>query len=299
LKERIISQSFQRKNPNKVIDSKEEQDIYQKISKASQEKIFQEILQEKGILSQDLHFLDVKILERKIDGYGVDQLSSCTGQNLDFQTSLVFLPKNYLNNIRRITRALGLNRLKLIPEGENLHSVFSGQKRNAFFLDIGGKLTQIVLIKESKLQAVDSFEMGGEVFSQKLSQSFGTTKAQAEDLKIKYAQRILSEEVRKRMRESLFISCQLWFNNLKLKLKDISKERKGIFPPTIFIFGGGSQLPEIEEILSQDIWEDLPFWERPQINFILSKDLKNLEDRSKKINTSQYIPILLLCYATI
>lgn len=296
LKERIVLHSFQRKNHQRIIDRKEENSIYQKILKEGQEKISKEIFQEIGILSQDLHFLDFKILERKIDGYEVEKMEGFSGQNLDFRTLFVCLPKDYFKNIGEIAKSLKLHHLGTISEVENLHSAFSIQKITAIFLDIGGRLTKIFLMEKGEPQAVESFEMGGEIFTQKLSQALGIDKAQAEDLKIRYAQRVLSDEVRKRIREPLSLIGQTWFNSLKLKLKEISGKGKGIFPSIILIFGGGSLLPEIKEILESNNWEDLPFLEEPQIKPLLLKDLKNIEDKKNIINTIQYIPSLLLCY---
>lgn len=296
LKERIILHFFQRKNPKKVINREEENEIYHKILGQAQQKISQKTSQKSGILPKDLHFIDFKILERRINGYQVDQLTGASGQNLAFRTLSTSLPENYLEDIKKIAKDLNLNSLRLISEAENLLLAFSGQKITAIFLDIGGRFTQIVLMKEGQLQALNGFEMGGEIFSQRLSQILGITKVQAEDLKIRYAQRTLSEEARKRVRETLFFSCQSWSNHLKLKLKEISQRKEKILPPTVFLFGGGSLLPEIEEILNEEKWEDLPFLSQPQVKFILPKDLKNIEDKAKIITTPQYIPSLLLCY---
>ncbi|HDZ54399.1 MAG TPA: hypothetical protein ENI19_01330 [Candidatus Nealsonbacteria bacterium] len=296
LKEKIVLNSFQRKNPKKIIDQEEEDEIYHKIINQTQQEVSQGVFQESGILPKDIHFIDFKILERKMDGYQINQLTGISGQNLVFRILFTFLAKNYLENVKKITKDLGLERLKIVSEAENLCLAFSSQKITAVFLDIGGKFTQIVSMKEGKLQTLSGFEMGGEIFSQKLSQILGITKIRAEDLKIRYAQRTLSEEVRKRISEILLYDCRSWFSNLKLKLREISRGEEKILPQTILLFGGGSLLPEIEEILAGEEWDDLPFLNRPQVKFISPKDLKNIEDRAKIISTIQYIPSLLLCY---
>jgi cell division ATPase FtsA len=296
LKEKVIPHSFQRENPKEIISQKEESEIYQKIQKKAQEKVLEEISRQSGILSQDFHSLDFRILEKKIDGYEVEQLAGVSGKDLNFKILFTFLPKNYSKEINEIVKSLNLDNLRLVSTAESLLSAFSGQKITAIFLDIGGKLTQIALMREGKLQGLNSFEMGGESFSERMSQALGVDKAQAEDLKIRYAKRILSEEVRRRVKELLSPAGQSWFNNLKLRLKEITIQTEKILPSTIFLFGGGSQLPEIEEILSQDAWEDLAFLQPPEIKFILPKDLKNIESRENIINTPQYIPPLLLCY---
>lgn len=296
LKEKIVLNSFQRKNPKKIIDQEEEDEIYHKIINQTQQEISQGVFQESGILPRDIHFIDFKILERKMDGYQINQLTGISGQNLVFRILFTFLAKNYLESVKKITKDLGLERLRIVSEAENLCLAFSSQKITAVFLDIGGKFTQIVSMKEGKIQTLSGFEMGGEIFSQKLSQILGITKIRAEDLKIRYAQRTLSEEVRKRISEILLYDCRSWFSNLKLKLREISRGEEKILPQTILLFGGGSLLPEIEEILAGEEWDDLPFLNRPQVKFISPKDLKNIEDRAKIISTIQYIPSLLLCY---
>lgn len=296
LKERIILIFFRRKNPKKIINQEEDNEIYRQILNQAQQKISQEISQETGILPRDLHFIDFKILERKIDGYQVNQLTGASGQDLVTRTLLTFLPKNYLENIEKIAKDLKLNGLRLISEAENLFLAFSDQKITGIFLDIGGRFTQIFLMRDGQLRALNGLEMGGENFSQKLSQSLGIDKVQAEDLKIRYTQRALSEEVRKRIKEIFLSGCQSWLYDLKLRLKEISQREEKILPPTIFIFGGGSLLPEVEETLNEEKWEDLPFLSQPEIKFILLKDFKNIEDKGKIKTTSQYIPSLLLCY---
>jgi len=299
LKERVVPLFWERKDPKKIISQEKENEICKEITNETREKISKGIFQKSGILPQDLLFLDTKILQRRIDGYEINQLAGFSGRNLELRALFAFLPKNYLESIKRITKKLRLGSLKIILESESLISAFSDQKLTGIFLDIGGKLTQITLMKEGKLIGFNSFEMGGEFFSQKLAQTLGIDKARAEDIKIRYAKRILSEEVRERIRDMLSFSIQAWFDNLKIKLKEISEKEEKILPSTIFLLGGGSLLPEVEEILSGGNWEDLSILSQPKVNFISLKDFKNIEDKSNIINIPRYIPTLLLCYVNV
>lgn len=295
LKERVAFDHFQRDYPEKVISGREEDEIYRKVIDKAKEKISKEFFEKSGILTQDLYYLDSEILERKINGYRVDKLEGVSGKDLEFKILFLFVPKDYLNNIEKIAKKINLNNLKLASESKNLITAFYDQKITAIFLDIGGRLTQIFLMKEGNIQALDGFDIGGDFFSQRLSQTLGIDKSQAEDLKIRYAKGDLSEDVRKKIRDMLFSSTQVWLEKLKAKLRKISEE-EGLLPPTIFLFGGGSLLPEIREISIGDNREDLPFLSKPQINPLSLKYLKNIKDKTNIVNTSQYIPTLLLCY---
>src|SRR4030042_44640 len=193
LKERIVFNYFRRENPKKIISREEDGEIYKKIINQAQQEISQEIFQKFGILPQDLHFIDCRILQRKIDGYQVNQLTGFSGQELVSRILLTFMPRNYLEEIRRVAKDLNLNNSRLVPEAESLFLAFFGQKVTGIFLDIGGRSTQIFLVRNGQLKALNDFEMGGDIFSQKLSHTLGIDEVQAEELKIRYTQRVLSE----------------------------------------------------------------------------------------------------------
>ena len=99
----------------------------------------------------------------------------------------------------------------------------------------------------------------------------------------------------KRMKEIFSQPTQKWFNDLKFILRKV-QENLGILPSNILIFGGGSLLPEIQEILNTGDWEELAFLERPTVKFLSPNDLKNLEDSTKILTSPQNTASILICY---
>jgi cell division ATPase FtsA len=69
LKARVISQSFLRDRPRAKISKKEEQIIQEHIFESAKTEISENFAQEFGILSSELYWISLKILEIKIDGY--------------------------------------------------------------------------------------------------------------------------------------------------------------------------------------------------------------------------------------
>lgn len=307
LKGRIVFQSFKRENSQSIIDKKEKEVIYQKILSKTQKEISQIFARESGILPKDIHFINLKILEIKIDGYVVPAIQGYDGENLDFRILAIFLPKYYLENVKKIIQGLIPGGLEILNLAEVLPYFFRNRVADGIFLDVGGNLTQIFLVNNEKLNKVDEFQIGGETFSQTLSQSLGLNIKEARILKENYSKGELSEGVRKRVREIFSQSLEDWFKNLKLKLKTQMSFREGgvivgeatgsLLPSTFFLFGGGSQLPEIQEILEEGNWEGFSFFTPPKVKFIYPKDFRNIEDITKKLNSPQDVPALLLCYA--
>jgi len=269
LRTRVISQNFKRGEPKKIIDEKEEKEIFQKIIDEARKKACRIYSENSGILPEDLQFVSSKINGIKIDGYEVPVLQKYSGRNLDFKILTAILPKYYLKEIEDICQTTGLHDRKIVHEIEALIPYFK-EKPDGIFLDVGGEKTQIFLVKSSKPEATEEFETGGKTFSRALSEKLGLRLPEARILKERYSRKELSMESMERIKEILYPVCQTWFKNLKLKLKEMKPE--GFLPRNIVLFGEGGRLPEISEILEKGNWND----------FFL-----NLKPNIKNLNNSQ------------
>lgn len=326
LKARIVHQSLLREKDSGLrIARAKEKAIFQQVLKKAQEAISQSFSKEFGILAKELRWICLKILEIKIDGYPVPELRGYRGKKLEFKVLAIFLPKHYFEIIKRIFGDLGLNIFKIIHIAESLPPTFLKQKGGGFtpttfqkkvardlttalageikdgvFLDVGGETTQFFLVKEKKIEKVNDFKSGGKLFSQKLSDVLGIDEESARILKERYANKLLNQESRKRIREIFLEEKRSWYQDLELRIK------KDPLFSTVYLFGGGSLLPEISEVLKEN---------GKKVKFIYPKDLKNIdplrgykdkvraqdkrtskgvEDLTKNLNSSQYVPSLLI-----
>jgi len=294
-KERVISQSFERDNENEVISKKEEAEIHETILKNIKNEIGNNFSQNFGILSEDIQFISFKIIEIKIDGYNVLKIESFKGKKIDFRVGVVFALKKYLKNIEKILRELKINFLKFLDKEQDIFFPFAYEVDEIFFLDVGGEISQVFLVKKGKMEAIFEFEKGGLDFTDKLSKVLGLNLEDARNLKHNYSNLVLSEEVRKKVREILSEEVGVWFWELKKNLRTILEKQKIIFPLDIRIFGGGSLLPEIKEILEEGNWEELPFVSRTNVKLIYPKDFKNIEDMTKGLISTQDSSLVLVC----
>ncbi|MBZ9571836.1 hypothetical protein KJA15_00655 [Patescibacteria group bacterium] len=295
LRGEILFLNLKRKNPKEIIRKSEESQILKEVLNQAKKELSQKIAQELGILSEDLHFCNLKILEIKIDGYEVPSVLELGGKNLDFRILATFSPKYYLENIKKIFKDLNLKILKIVHQSEGLIS-FENKKENAIFLDVGGELTQTFLFKRGKLEGISQFKGGGIDFTKKLSQILGLSLGSARALKHSYSRGMLSWGVRKRVKGIFFEDLQIWFKNLKETFKKISLiNTKSLLPSNFLLFGGGSQIPEIQEILERGNWEDFPFISQPKVKLVLPKDLRGIEDKSQILNSPQDTAPILIC----
>lgn len=282
LKARTSFQLFKQDDGLKTKISKaQEKAIFKQVLKKAREEINQRFSKESGILSRDIEMISLRIIEMKIDGYSVSKLHGYNGKNLEFMVLATFLLKHYLESIKRIFADLGLKIFKIVHLAESLPFVFFSKEvndkiGNSVLFDVGGEISQFFLIKKDNLEKIDEFEIGGKVFSEKLSDVLGIDEESARILKEKYANNLLSSEVRQRIREILSLEKRTWRQDLELKLERVNSSN-------IQLFGGASLLPEIKELL-------------PGAKIIYPKDFKNIRDETKSLKSPQYIPCLLVCY---
>jgi len=69
-----------------------------------------------------------------------------------------------------------------------------------------------------------------------------------------------------------------------------------LLPSRIFLCGGGSLLPDIVEVLSQDKWRrGLPFSRKPKIEFSSLKNISFVIDKTSKLSAPEDItPVSLV-----
>ena len=313
---KIVEGGFNRKNSKELIGEKEELQIHQEVFKKTKLKLSNEFAQKTGLLPEDFHFLNIKILESKIDGYEAPSIKKMTGATLDFKILTVFLSKYHLEKIRKICQNLSLKILKIVNLAENFPHFFSKEKLNALFLDIGGQLTNVLILEKGKLVEILEFEKGGIELTKRISQTLGMSFSEARRFKHDFSQSVLSKIVTQRIEEIISPDIKNWFNLLKENLKESPKK---LLPSNIFLFGGGSLLPQISGILKEDNWNNLTFVFKPKINFFYpasfadprfaegsgearvateaEQNFKNIEGKKEILNNPQNTPIFFIFYA--
>lgn len=256
-KARITKPIFIKERPKEKISRKEQSIILNQVFEKAQKRIAQKFAKDFGILENDIQWIAFKILDIKIEGYPVKNLKSYEGKELEFKILVTFLPKYYFENIEKIFQELGWKISKIIHLAEVISAAFKNKISDGVFIDIGGNVSQILILRNEQLTEIREINQGGEFFTQELSQTLGIDKESARILKERYSRGELSQGSTERIRELFSQEKRIWRQENLVHL----------FSSPIFLFGGGSLLPEIKK------------------SFPGAKVFKN----------PQYTPALLLC----
>jgi cell division ATPase FtsA len=262
-----------------VIEIEYQKGSSSKISQEEKKKICSHILDEAkrkiSTLVFDVEYIRLNIIENKIEGYPISDIINCRGAKLNFKVLAIFSSKIYLENVRKVFSCLKLNISQIIHLSETIPNFLKNNKINdGIFVDVGAKITQVFFFKEGKIETINNLEIGGCNFSNKLAENFGLDRDSAKSLKENYSSNSLTPESSERIKKILSSEKNTWkgnFSYLKTgKLQSFS----------IYLFGGGSMLPEIKEVFLKE-------------KVILPKNIKKIIISNRELKNSQIVPCLL------
>jgi cell division ATPase FtsA len=303
LRAQITQEVYERKNGKKKIIEVEKREIFKKIFEQARKNISKNLAAETGIMPEDFLFITLKIIGAKIDGYETAEIPGLNGAKVECSVLATFLPEYYFGMIEKIFKELGLNILKISHTAELLIGSLSYfYKKDGTFLDIGGNATQIISIRAGKTESIGAINEGGKIISRFLAQILNLPEKEARIFKERYSNGDLGEDSRYRMKEIISLAVQNWFYDLKIKISRFNT----LLPCEVFIFGGGSRLLGIKDILEDGDWSGEVLRDsgamlktrfllisKPSVKMILPGDFKNIINIPQELNNPQFTTVFL------
>ena len=275
---------YQRNESEEEIDLAELQNIIQKIQWKAFDQTRSQLAWETCRPEIEIKPINALFTEIRIDGYQVTNPVGFQGKEVFFGIFNVYAPLVHLKALEKIASELDLELLSIVA-GSYALTKSSGfnPSAGAIFIDIGGGTTDIALVRQGKVEGIKSFSLAGQTFTKRLSQVLGLGLAEAEELKIRYTQKELSQNVQRRIRDIFENDIRIWLSGVELILEEFNQNEP--FPSSVLLCGGGSLLPSVKNILKRETvqkqWmEKFSFEELPQVNFIQSKQIDNMIDQT-------------------
>ncbi len=291
-----IMADYSREAPDEKIESREIAEVLTSVKEHSFAQALMDISEETGIEAKRLQEVNTKINATYIDGVQVDHPLGMTGENISYRVFSTFAPSLHVNSLKEIASQLGLEILSIEVEPYAIARAVKEAKKDNFsavIIDIGGGTTDIAVIEKGSVVATKMFAYGGKVFTKRIASRLRLQIEDAETTKIEYSKGTLSEAQSRAIREMLNNDSLVWARGVELSLAEIEDIDK--YPQLFYLCGGGSELPEMKEVMLEYPWlQSLPFIKHPRIKYLYPNQLEDIEDLTRSVKGPEDIAPLAL-----
>lgn len=267
---------------DKEVDKEEQDKIIQKVNEQIISSGKEDLARRTGLHLEDIQILHITVTGMEIGGMPVDSLIGFRGKEVKLFFYASFAPKTYIEALKSLTQNLGLSIIGIVSQPFAVARAFAGSRNKDFsgiFVDIGGGTTDIAIVNKGNVVDTQMFAFGGRVFTKEIARSMNLDYRHAELRKIKYSNNQLDQYLAREVREITKETSKIWIKAFKSALDMV--EDVDVFPPQIYLCGGGSMLPDIRNIMIEFPWTQLlPFAKVPKINIFLPQRLDDITDLS-------------------
>lgn len=290
---------YRRHEPHAKIHIEELKNIVHKVQWKAFEQIRAELAFETGYNEIDVKLVSAAIVDVKVDNYKVANPIGFQGKEVIMTVFNAFSPLIHYGALQTIAAELDIPLLAITSEpyavSRCLLSTNATESLNAIFVDVGGGTTDIAIVKDDSLIGTKMFTIGGKSFTKRLSHNLNVSFPEGEEIKLAYSGNRLEKQSHKIVSKALKSDCDVWLTGMSLTLNEFSDLKD--FPSKILLVGGGSLLPEIKNILSEDDWwKNLPFTKKPVIRFVHPQDLPTIKDKTNLLHDPQDITPMALAH---
>lgn len=277
---------YTRPEPKTNITLEELKDIISKVQRRAFDRARQILSWETGHAEIDVKLVNAAVVDVKIDGYKVTNPLGFQGREMQIGVFNAFAPIVHLGAMQTIAAELGLDLLSVVADPYALAKSVGPKESTEFsaiFVDIGGGTTDIAVVRQGGVEGTKMFALGGRSFTKRVATIMGTSFEEAEETKLMYSAKQLSPEDHALIKKGLETDCQVWLSGVELTLEEFANI--DLLPSRFLMCGGGSNLPDLAEILEKAEWsKNLPFARRPTVHFIKPGDVENIIDQTGNLN---------------
>ncbi len=261
---------------NRVEEEKIVKNVHNQISETGKE----ELASRTGLRYEDIEILHITVTGMEIGGMSVESLIGFRGKDVKLFFYASFAPKTYIESLKKLANSLNLDIETIVSQPFAVARGFVGSRDRNFsgiFVDIGGGTTDVGIVNKGNVIDTQMFSFGGRVWTKEIARYMNLDYRHAELRKIKYSNGKLEKELNREVKEISSSIARLWVKAFKASLEMVEDVK--VFPPQIYLCGGGSMLPEIKKAILEYPWTKLlPFARSPRTTIFLPEKIADVKD---------------------
>lgn len=279
--------TYKRRDPGSKVGQEELKNIIHKVQWKAFEKVRADLAYETGFNEIDVKLIHAAIVDTKIDNYKVSNPIGFQGREITMSVFNAFSPLIHYGALQTISAELDRELLAVMAEPYAVGRILGGtelQGYNGIFIDIGGGTTDLSVVVDGSVVGTKMFNLGGRAFTKRLAHTLNISHEEAEEVKVAFSNKQLEHQSHKIVGRALASDTEIWLAGVFFSLQELSEIDS--MPPTLYLCGGGAMLPLLKEGLEQADWhKKLPFPRKPQIKYLLPKNISHIKDETKLLNT--------------
>lgn len=275
---------YKRENSEQGIDISELRYVVQKTQRIAFEKIRKNFVSDTPFSEIDLQLINAYIVDIKIDNKTIPNPLGFRGRVICLTIFNTYTIKEKLDVLIQLSIKLEQELISIVPRSYALFNSLDSEllEKDAMIIDVGGKNTEIVFIKnKGEIIETNSFHLGGEVFTKKLAGFLEIDFDDAETIKLQYSRGGVGYSAKRKIENLFEPDIHSWLGGVRVISNDFLKKHES-FPKRVFICGGGSELPGIKKALEKE--------EKFEVMKIPFREIINIENKTRLQN----IPSLAL-----
>jgi cell division protein FtsA len=293
-----IMAKYDREDPDAKIGQKEIDGVIDRVRSSAFEDVKSEIADDTGLLEEQIEEISSTVNDTFIDGFRVTNPIGFQGKSVNFRVFSTFAPSIHMNSLKSIAQSLGFEILDVIVEPYAITRAYEGSAKDDFdavFIDIGGGTTDIALVHKGGILGTKMMAYGGKVYTKRLQVNKSLDFSKAEEMKLAYSERELSEKQTEEIHKYYEEDAKVWATGVELALKEFEDVEK--YPSRFLLCGGGVLLPDIKTSLMEYPWlQVLRFTKFPEVDFINPSSLKSIVDEKKLLKDVSDVAPAALAY---
>lgn len=291
-----------REKPTTPITDAELREIIAKAQKEVLQKSRKELAWETGYSEIDVELVNSAVVSVKIDGYRVSNPIGFQGRQVEVGIYTSYAPNVHLGALQAIVDGLDLDLISVATEpyavARCLGDAESGDI-SSIFIDVGGGTTDIAVVRGGGLEGTKMFALGGRVFTKRIANELKVSFAEAEKIKLAYADERLDAKDQERVKGFIGKDVAVWISGIQLALEEFASSERfadnTLLPTKIYLCGGGSLLPDLKAALEKKGWtKGLPFAKHPDVQYIKPDQVSTIIDTTGILTSVQAITPMAL-----
>lgn len=296
--ESVTTAKINRGSAQKPISKNEMETFQEKITESAHMQIQSNYAQYTGDPDLDFQLITTSVIYNKLNNEKVDILEEQTGKTMEMAMYTAFCPVYHVQTIQKLAKKLKLNILAISPENFAMLKALKHSEledSDLVLTQVGADFTNVGVVFGGSIVTNQSLHLGKKHFVDEISRIMGLTYNEARKVLESHALGQLSQSESVVVQNCLSDVVDVWQEGLEMLFSEFTGVKT--FAPYIYLFGEGTQLPEIEEALTKNPWmKSIPFKSPPSIQELALSDFDKIVDATGKINTTEWLAAAVLSY---